>query len=86
MINIKTLKGKLEKPEGFSRKNRLFILSPLGISYLSSKKIKFPPDAVLSTSGGSSIFITREFQRHRDRKKPNFLSVCYRKKKIESRV
>jgi hypothetical protein len=50
------------------------------------KKTKFPPDTVLSTSGGSSIFITREFQRHRDRKKPNFLSVCYRKKKIKSRV
>ena len=54
--------------------------------YKRSKKIKFPPDAVLSASGGNSIFITREFRRHRDAEKPNFLSVCYRKKKIESRV
>ena len=56
----KNLKGKLEKPEAISQKKRLFILYPSGISNLSSKVIKFPPDAVLFTSGGSSIFITRE--------------------------
>ena len=65
----KNLKGKLEKPEAISQKKRLFILYPSGISNLSSKVIKFPPDAVLSTSGGSSIFITRKFQRHRGQKK-----------------
>ena len=50
------------------------------------KTTKFPPEEVLSTSGGNSIFITRKFQRHREGEKPNFLSVCYRKKKIKSRV
>ena len=30
------------------------------------KATKFPLDAVLSTSGGNSIYITREFQRHRE--------------------
>ena len=65
----KNLKGKLEKPEAISQKKRLFILYPSGISNLSSKVIKIPPDAVLFTSGGSSIFITREFQRHRGQKK-----------------
>ena len=49
-------------------------------------KTNFPPNSVLFTSEENSIFITREFQRHRDAEKPNFLSVCYRKKKIESRV
>ena len=72
----KNLKGKLEKPEAISQKKRLFILYPSGISNLSSKVIKFPPDAVLSTSGGSSIFITRKFQRHRGQKKtPDNVSV-----------
>ena len=46
----KNLKGKLEKPEAISQKKRLFILYPSGISNLSSKVIKFPPDAVLFTS------------------------------------
>ena len=62
----KNLKGKLEKPEAISQKKRLFILY---LSNLSSKVIKFPPDAVLFTSGGSSIFITRKFQRYRGQKK-----------------
>ena len=46
--------------------------------YYWQRQKKFPPDAVLFTSGGSSIFITREFQRYRGQKKtPDNVSVFH---------
>ena len=47
--------------------------------YLHREEIQF-------SSRGNFNGIGMDFYRHREGEKPNFLSVCYRKKKIKSRV